>query len=406
ALTLKTSTLLGVKDALLSPALAIGGTERRYLGRRAMAQALHTADLAIRAKRFAMAWSLLELARALQERAAEGEVPIPVSAKELAALKPAFAKLDQDAEDAAANFQVGKFLCLVLEHWPVGLPLLAKAHDPLWRAAAQAELKHPTNAAGHGAVGDAWYHLFHREPRGAERRSLGWRVRAWYDLTLSELPPAQRGPLTARVREIGGAPNLSLIKPFFDANATSPKSGLPVHKTEPKLDMESGYAIGRWFMSTHGGHWYGGDITRYAAPFACQLTARVASPPSAWYELVFSHENGKHSYIVRVDGAGAVELFMGDEQAQAEIPLGAIRPKGVRPQAKFGNLLVIGRARQIDLYLDGVPLMRAPIRLPVDIGPGQVHIGLVSGNNGGGLIEVKRLTVWPADAVPPLKGRS
>ena len=64
------------------------------------------------------------------------------------------------------------------------------------------------------------------------------------------MPAADRAPVAAKARQVGGAPNLTLIKPFFDAEAANPDSGFPVHKIEKKYEWDSAYANGRWFMRT------------------------------------------------------------------------------------------------------------------------------------------------------------
>src|SRR5262249_22048438 len=79
--------------------------------------------------------------------------------KEYDALKPALTKLKDSPDDAAANLQVGKFLCLRQGDWEKGLPLLAKGSDAKLKAQAANDLAKPTKAAKQVEVGDGWWNL-------------------------------------------------------------------------------------------------------------------------------------------------------------------------------------------------------------------------------------------------------
>jgi hypothetical protein len=405
-LELKVGALRDINGRLTTPGPAYPASERPELNHHLAARALEVLDGACAARKFETAFDLLEMCNAAESRARyDGDVVlIPPAPAELEALKPQFARLQRDPEDGSASFQVGRFLCLSEGRWQAGLPLLAKANDPLWQAAARSELKRPGDAAAHIATGDTWKRLFDRE-RGRDHGRLGWHARSWYDLALSELPPVERRAVVTRALQIGGAPNLSRVKPFFDADTADLGSGLPTHKSEPRYEWDSGYAHGRWFMRTTAGDWHGVFITRFAAPFACQVIARVVDPPSAAWELFLANPEQKHEYKVRVDGTGAVRLLFWDDKTKVESILAAPGPPGVKPQSGFRTLLVVARASQLDLYLDGVPLLNTAVRLPRDVGPGQIQFGVVSGNAGGAHMEVQRLTIWPADGVPHLGAR-
>jgi hypothetical protein len=286
--------------------------------------------------------------------------------------------------------------------WTIGLPLLAKGSDPLWANAAKLELSRPPDVAGHVKVGDAWK-AAREHKQGRELPGVSQRARAWYDLALSELPPAERAPVSGKARQLG-MPNLVLIKPFFDADAANPNSGLPEHKSEPNYEWDSGYSKGRWFMRARAGYWIGGEITRFATPFACQVLVRVVDPPTAAYDVKFGVAE-KYTHTIRVDGAGAAKVLFFDEKLKVERTLVTHVPKTIKPHLGFDTLLIVGRSRQMDLYLNGVPLLPRPVTVQHDLGPGGIHFGVNSGNSGGGHIEVKRLTLWPAEGIPALSSR-
>jgi serine/threonine-protein kinase len=310
--------------------------------------------------------------------------------------KPAAA----EQKDAAANLQLGRFLCLSEERWPVGLPLLVKSGDPLLAEAAKLELARPTDAPAYIKAGDAWKAVFDREP---QNHAVAQRARAWYDLALSELPTTEastqetRKQLLTKVRQIGGAPNLTLVKPFFVADASDPNSGFPVHQFEKDYGWDSGFAKGRWFMKTQAGYWFGTEVTRFSPPFACQVVARVEPPNAAW-DLIFFIAK-KHSHKIRVNGEGSVQVLFHDDRLNPETLFTHIA-KSIKPHAGFDTFLIVGRSRQLDLYVNGAPL--TPVMLQHDIGPGGIDFGVTAANPGGGHLEVKRLTLWPAEGVPAL----
>src|SRR4051812_32886546 len=50
--------------------------------------------------------------------------------------RPASMRLSQHADDESANYEIGKFLCLVKGEWDKGLPLLARGVESQLRALA------------------------------------------------------------------------------------------------------------------------------------------------------------------------------------------------------------------------------------------------------------------------------
>jgi predicted Ser/Thr protein kinase len=401
-LALKATALRGVNDQLATPGPALPAADLPLFNHQLAVRCLDMLDRAVAARGFDTALDALDIAALAEGRARDGDVPL-VKARpaDLQTLRPAFARLQKNPEDAAANLQVGRFLCLSEGRWSVGLPLLTRASDSLWQAAARRELDHSADAAGHVAVGDAWRLVFDRE-RGRDRSRLGERARGWYELALAELGPQQRGPVAARALHVSVVPNLHLRQPFFDADAASDKRPFPVHKPEKSFPVDESYTGSRWFMRTDGGNWYIGDLTRYAAPCACELVARVVDPPAAAWDLVLIPQKSMIHYIIRVDGTATVQVLVEDDRTKIERLLAVSKVRSVKPRPGFHTLLAVVRARQLDVYLDGAPVQTAPVRLPDSIASGNVHLGIYTGSAGGGQVEVKRLTIWSAEGVPAL----
>jgi predicted Ser/Thr protein kinase len=296
-LELKIAAIRAINGVLTAPGPAYPAGERPELNHRLAASALEVMDAACLAHKFETAFDLLEICSLAEDRARQDRdvVLFETAPGALKAIKPQFLQLQRDPEDAAANLQVGRFLCLSEGRWHTGLPLLGKASDPLWQAAAKCDLSHPTDAPAHVAAGDTWKRLFDRD-RSRERGRLARHARGWYDLALSELLPAERHGVVSRVLQIGGAPNLNRVKPFFDGDTADPGSGFPEHRAEPNYEWDSGYAKGRWFMRVSFGYWFGTYITRIAPPFACQVSARIVDPPLAAWDLIFANPDQKHLY--------------------------------------------------------------------------------------------------------------
>jgi hypothetical protein len=117
------------------------------------------------------------------------------------ALESARDTLARSPTDPAANFAVGKFICLVKGEWRRGLPLLARSDDPAFRVPAQAELQ-LTDARRADAlrVADAWWELAgHAEE--AAREPLRLHALENYRLALPKLTGLERARVERRRAE-------------------------------------------------------------------------------------------------------------------------------------------------------------------------------------------------------------
>jgi formylglycine-generating enzyme required for sulfatase activity len=94
-----------------------------------------------------------DLSRQLQRRGRD--LGVMRSAHDRAAAQ--MEKLKREPNDPGANFDVGWYHCLVMEHWRLGLPMLAKGSDPVLRDLAGSELARPGSPDRIALVGDGWW---------------------------------------------------------------------------------------------------------------------------------------------------------------------------------------------------------------------------------------------------------
>jgi hypothetical protein len=116
--------------------------------------------------------------------------------QEYTRVKPFEDKLKTAPADAEANFQVGRFYCLIKADWERGLPLLAKGSDAPLKGLAAGDLAMPEDAAARLGVADGWWELADKQ-RGPVQRTIQKRAGYWYEQALPEL----KGLVKARVEQ-------------------------------------------------------------------------------------------------------------------------------------------------------------------------------------------------------------
>lgn len=99
--------------------------------------------------------------------------------KEAKKLTKPMEKLRKSPKDPAANFEVGRFRCIVLGDWDRGLPLLAQGSNATWGAVAKKDLSGPAEADGQIDVGNDWARLANVE-KGPAKRAVALRAAYWY----------------------------------------------------------------------------------------------------------------------------------------------------------------------------------------------------------------------------------
>jgi hypothetical protein len=105
-------------------------------------------------------------------------------AEQFESVQVAIETLMSDADDGAANLDIGRFLCFAKGDWERGLKHLAKSDKAKFVAAATSEEKDPEDASGRLAVGDAWWDLTD-DLTVLEKKAVIARACHWYRRSLA-----------------------------------------------------------------------------------------------------------------------------------------------------------------------------------------------------------------------------
>jgi hypothetical protein len=193
------STLLAVAKTASSPAQrsAVAETGLRLVDEALKADqvdaAVELADVAVDAARKAAD-------RVLLKRAVHRRHDLEKAQAEFAETRAARAKLIADPHDAAANLTLGKYHCLRRQDWKAGLPLLAQASDPQWKAAAAQEAAQPGTATDRLKLADLWWALADRldeDNQAAVRR----HAVTWYQQAVPDLAGLSRARAEQRIKQ-------------------------------------------------------------------------------------------------------------------------------------------------------------------------------------------------------------
>jgi uncharacterized protein (TIGR03067 family) len=123
--------------------------------------------------------------------------------KALAQVKEYAEALKKNPEDAKANLEMGKYLCLLRGNWDRGLPLLAKGSDADLKDLAKKDLAKPKSSKAQVALGDAWWERCEAEKDPAKLH-LQARAVHWYEQALPDLSGIAKVKLAKRVEEYNG----------------------------------------------------------------------------------------------------------------------------------------------------------------------------------------------------------
>src|SRR5262245_12649368 len=79
---------------------------------------------------------------------------VEAARKEFARARTFADRLAKDGNDPEANYQLGRYACLIRGNWERGLPLLARGNNPTWKAVAERQLARPKDPSEQARVGD------------------------------------------------------------------------------------------------------------------------------------------------------------------------------------------------------------------------------------------------------------
>lgn len=153
-------------------------------------------------------------------------------------VEAAFADLQEDSDDAAANLVAGRFYCFAKGDWQRGLPLLAKGSDEQLKQLAEREMAAPATGDDRLALAAAWWKL---ADAGEGHFADGQRARAamWYKTALRDLSGLSKIQAQKRIDEAagltvnGGGP-FSTHLARVDRPADKPADPLPPDPADPR----------------------------------------------------------------------------------------------------------------------------------------------------------------------------
>jgi hypothetical protein len=94
--------------------------------------------------------------------------------------------LKEKPDDPQANLIAGRFVCLILNDWPRGLPMLAQGSDPQLKSLATDDLASPQEGMAMASLGDRWVELA-ASLEGLSRQSARQRATEYYRQAIGRL---------------------------------------------------------------------------------------------------------------------------------------------------------------------------------------------------------------------------
>jgi hypothetical protein len=207
-------------------------------------------------------------------------------------LKPVFAALKTDPNNAAANLKAGRFICFVKGNWRQGLPLLAKAGDAAIQTAATQDLANPETPDARVAAGDAWWAAAEKES-GGNKAALRARAAYWYSAAMQD-------------KDLDGLTRAKVEKRLAEARAD--ESADPKTAQEAVTRRAVAELVGKWKVVYENGNWVDyqiapdGTVTVLASSYREAGTRLSAKFIDGWFwmdiasnkkEERFRLENGK-----------------------------------------------------------------------------------------------------------------
>lgn len=201
--------------------------------------------------------------------------------------RPALAKLQEDASDAAANLAAGRYLCFFQEDWDAGRPLLAKGSDADLKRLAERELQPPAEATEQVKLGDAWVAAARDEALAPYYKMRG---RQWYTTALVRLGGLSRLDTQEKLVKLLGGHGLNaeyFLGPDF-------KNSMP-HRS---VDEQVNFA---WASVPAD------DVP--PTPFSVRWTGYLVAPQGGQYVLTVEHNAGAR---LSIDNKPLIEALAGE----------------------------------------------------------------------------------------------
>ena len=217
--------------------------------------------------------------------------------------RDAWAVLEENPTDPAANWAAGRHLCFVKGDWDRGVPMLALGSDAELKAAATKDLSGANSAEEQAALGDAWWTLAEGKT-GLERDALRLRAGFWYrqaeprlDGGLAKLKIKQRLDEVAKLgHEISVGSSVPIasrapppaIAPFDERTAKQHQVTWAKHLNLPVVQTNT---IGMRFVLIPPGEFEMGSTAEEVARLLEEARTQKVEP---WYIAGIPHEAPKH----------------------------------------------------------------------------------------------------------------
>lgn len=172
--------------------------------------AVQATEDAIARDEFAAAAKLIKIAGASASKArnktlvaAVNEAKAKLAAAEEGTRAAAKARqiLEKDANDAAANLALGRFLVFVKQRWDEGLPYLRKSGAEPYETLAGLEAAPPQNAEAIVELADAWWE-FSQNANAQERAAGLSRALHWYSKAAQQLTGLEKLRVEKRLQQL------------------------------------------------------------------------------------------------------------------------------------------------------------------------------------------------------------
>ncbi|HVW02101.1 MAG TPA: hypothetical protein VHB77_17250, partial [Planctomycetaceae bacterium] len=173
---------------------------------------LKTVDDAVDADDFEHALKLGAIAQSASVKARDPELKKRVASrvtelkklqKDWESLAEARQKLEASPDDAGANAQVGRYVCLQRGDWEHGLPMLAKGDDKKLAPLAERELADPVETDEQIKLADDWWNATLGESAAVKDR-LQSHAAEWYSRALPQLTGVSKLRVEKRVASLEG----------------------------------------------------------------------------------------------------------------------------------------------------------------------------------------------------------
>ncbi|MCC9599689.1 hypothetical protein LOC67_03875 [Stieleria sp. JC731] len=134
--------------------------------------------------------------------------------------------LESDPDDAAAMAITGRYLIMVEDRWNEGLPYLAQGNDPLFKTAAQAELKQESGETVPALqIADQWFDIIEQVDPTLEKFAVAARAKEHYVNAESKESTIERLKIKNRIAVLDSILNESPLQQLQLLRSNLPDNG-------------------------------------------------------------------------------------------------------------------------------------------------------------------------------------